>query len=128
MPRYFNPNSICPPFNPYSHGAETKAGCRLVYIAGQVGADKDGNIAPDFEGQAQLAYSNIEFILKDAEMTFANLVKMTTFLINPDDGPKMRVIRKSFLKDIRPPHTLLYVSRLADPEFLIEVEAVAAAD
>ena len=96
MPRYFNPNSICPPFNPYSHGAEIKAGSRLVYTAGQVGADKDGNIASDFEGQAHLAYANIEIILKDAEMTFANLVKMTTFLINPDDGPKMRVIRKSF--------------------------------
>ncbi|HIF58782.1 MAG TPA: RidA family protein [Rhodospirillales bacterium] len=128
MPRYFNPETISPPFNPYSHGAEARAGSRLLFLAGQVGADKNGNIAADFEGQANLAYANIEAILNDAGMEFANLVKMTTFLINTEDGPKMREIRKSFLKDVRPPHTLLYVSRLANPEFLIEVEGVAAAD
>lgn len=128
MPRYFNPDSLCQPLNPYSHGAEVKAGSRFVYTAGQVGVDKDGNFGDDFESQAKLAYGNIEAILKDAGMGFENVVKMTTFLINPDDGPKMRDIRKSFLKDVCPPHTLLYVSRFAYPEFLIEVEAVAAVD
>lgn len=128
MPRYFNPETICQPLDRYSHGAEVKAGSRLLYLAGQVGADKDGNVPSDFEGQANQIYRNIEAILKDAEMGFGNLVKMTTFLINPEDGPKMGDIRKSFLKDIRPAHTLLYVSRLAFPEFLIEVEAVAAED
>ena len=128
MPRYFNPETVCQPLNPYSHGAEVKAGSRLLYLAGQVGVDKEGNIADGFEDQAKLAYANIEAILQDAGMGFENLVKMTTFLINPEDGPKMRDIRKSFLKDVRPPHTLLYVSRFAYPEFLIEVEAVAAED
>ena len=128
MPRYFNPETVCPPFNPYSQGVEVKAGSRLVYLAGQVGAFKDGTVPSDFEGQANQTYRNIEAILQDAGMGFGNLVKMTTFLLNPEDGPMMREIRKSFLKDVRPAHTLLYVSRLAFPEFLMEVEAVAAED
>ena len=128
MPRYFNPETICQPFNPYSQGVEVRAGSRLVYLAGQVGADKDGNIYGDFESQAKQTYRNIEAILQDAGMGFENLVKMTTFLIDPEDAPKMREIRKSFLQDVRPAHTLLFISRLAFPEFLIEVEAIAAED
>ena len=82
----------------------------------------------DFETQTENIYRNIEAILKHAGMGFENIVKLTTFIIDPDDLPKMREIRKIFLGDHRPAHTLLCVSRLADPEFLIEVEGVAAED
>lgn len=128
MPRFFNPPAMCEPFNPYSHGAEVKAGSRLVYLAGQVGADKDGVIPADFETQITNTYRNIETILKEAGMGFENLVKLTTFLIHPEDAPRMREIRSSFLGAHQPAHTLLYISRLAFPEFLIEVEGVAAED
>ncbi len=128
MPRFFNPDEMCQPFNPYSHGAEIMAGSRLLYFAGQVGADIDGNIADDFESQIAQTYRNIETILKGADMGFPNLVKLTTFLVRREDAPKMREIRKSFMGDHRPAHTLLFISGLAFPEFLIEVEGVAAAD
>lgn len=128
MPRFFNPPTMCTPFNPYSHGAEVKAGSRLVYIAGQVGADKDGEIPGDFETQIANTYRNIQTILNEADMDFENLVKLTIFLIRPEDAPQMREIRKAFLGSHQPTHTLLYISRLAYPEFLIEVEGVAAED
>ncbi len=128
MPRFFNPAEMCEPFNPYSHGAEVRAGGRLIFLAGQVGVTPDGTMPEDFETQTENIYRNIEAILKDAGMGFENVVKLTTFIIDPDDLPKMREIRKIFLGDHRPAHTLLCVSRLADPEFLIEVEGVAAED
>ena len=128
MPRFFNPPTVREPFNPYSHGAEVQAGGRLIFLAGQVGVTPDGTMPEDFETQTENTYRNIEAILKDAGMGFENIVKLTTFIIDPDDLPKMREIRKSFLGDHRPAHTLLCVSRLADPEFLIEVEGVAAED
>ncbi len=128
MPRFFNPPTVREPLNPYSHGAEVRAGSRLIFLAGQVGVTPDGTLPEDFETQTENTYRNIEAILKDAGMGFDNIVKLTTFIINPDDLPKMREIRKIFLGDHRPAHTLLCVSRLAYPEFLIEVEGVAAED
>tara|TARA_B100001971_G_C18035580_1_gene454841 strand:- start:292 stop:678 length:387 start_codon:yes stop_codon:yes gene_type:complete len=128
MPRFFNPENMCTPFNPYSHGAEIKAGSRIIYFAGQVGADAGGDVAPEFEEQIAQTYQNIGIILNDAGMKFDNLVKLTTFLIRREDAPKMREIRKSFLGEHKPAHTLLFVSGLAYPEFLIEVEGLAAED
>ena len=128
MPRFYNPAGMSAPFNPYSHGAEVQAGSRMIFFAGQVGSDRDGNVPADFASQIRNTYRNIQTILKDGAMDFDNLVKLTTFLIDPEDGPMMREIRKSFLGDHKPAHTLLYISRLAYPEFLIEVEGCAAED
>ncbi len=128
MPRFYNPAGMSAPFNPYSHGAEVQAGSRMIFFAGQVGSDLDGNVPDDFESQIRNTYRNIQTILNDGGMDFANLVKLTTFLIDPEHGPKMREIRKSFLGEHKPAHTLLYISRLAYPEFLIEVEGCAAED
>lgn len=128
MPRFFDPKDMCQPFNAYSQGAEVKPGSRMIFFAGQVGADINGNIPESFEDQISQTYANIGIILKDAGMGFGNLVKMTTFLIRREDAPKMRAIRSSFLGDHRPAHTLLFVSGLAFPEFLIEVEGFAAED
>ncbi|MBL6958302.1 MAG: RidA family protein [Rhodospirillales bacterium] len=128
MPRFFNPKEMCPPFNPYSQGAEVKAGSRMVYFAGQVGADIDGKVSDNFEEQITQTYRNIEIILKEAGMGFENLVKVNTYLSRREDAPKMRDIRKAFLGDHKPAHTLLFVSGFAYEEFLIEVEGVAAED
>ena len=128
MPRFYNPAGMSAPFNPYSHGAEVQAGSRMIFFAGQVGSDLDGNVPADFESQIHNTYRNIRTILNDAGMELDNLVKLTTFLIDPEHGPMMREIRKSYLGDHKPAHTLLYISRLADPEFLIEVEGFAAED
>lgn len=127
MTRFFNPESITTPFNPYSHGAEVETGSRLLYMAGQVGSDIDGNIAPDFESQIRKTYANIEEILKGADMGLTNLVKVTTFLTDRANLAPMREIRKEILGDHKPAHTLLIVSGLAYKEFLIEVECIAAA-
>lgn len=128
MPRFFNPPSVCEPLNAYSHAAEVHAGGRLIYLAGQAGVATDGSIPEDFETQTENTYRNIEAILNDAGMGLENIIKATTFILDPDNLPKMRDIRNRILGDHRPAHTLLVVSRLAYPEFQIEVECVAAED
>jgi len=127
MTRFFNPDSITRPFNPYSHGAEVEIGSRMLYLAGQVGSDQDGNIAADFESQIRKTYANIEEILKGANMDLSHLVKLTTYLTDRANLAPMREIRKQILGDHKPAHTLLIVSGLAYEEFLIEVDCVAAA-
>jgi enamine deaminase RidA (YjgF/YER057c/UK114 family) len=82
----------------------------------------------DFREQAELVYANIEQILKECGMTFGNLIKITVFLLNPDDIPVWREVQKKAFGDVVPASTLLIVSRLAIPELLIEVEAIAAKD
>lgn len=124
--RFFNPQSITQPFNPYSHGAEVPAGSKLLFLAGQVGSDLEGNVAPDFESQIRKTYANIQEVLKGADMELRNLVKVTTFLTDRKHLSAMREIRKEILGGHKPAHTLLIVSGLAYENFLIEVECVAA--
>jgi 2-iminobutanoate/2-iminopropanoate deaminase len=126
MTKFFNPQSMSPPFNPYSHGALVEAGSQILFLAGQVGSDIDGNIAADFEGQIRQTYANIETVLKEAGMDLGNIVKATTFLTSRAHLDPMREIRKEILGAHKPAHTLLIVSGLAYEEFLIEVECVAA--
>jgi len=98
----------------------------MVFFAGQVGSNQDGSIEPDFEGQIRQLYRNIEAVLKDADMGLNDLVKLTTYLVSRDDLDDMRRIRKEILGDHKPAHTLLLISGLTFPEFLIEVEGFAA--
>ncbi len=127
MPKIYNPSNVPPPQAPsYSHAAEVGPGERLLYIAGQVGADADGNVPEGIEAQARLVYRHIFGILEDAGMGPENLVKLTTFMTDPDDSEAMRAVRTEVFGAVAPPNTLVYISRLASPAFLIEVEAVAA--
>ena len=127
MIRFFNPDTICKPFNPYTHGVEIETNSRLVYFAGQVGADIDGDVPDNFEEQVRGTYLNIKAILNDAGLGLNNLVKLTTFLTDREYLPRMREVRKEMLGSHKPAHTLLIVTGLAYPEFLIEVEGFAAA-
>ncbi len=128
MVRLFNPDAIGTPLAAYSHGAEINPNARYIFTAGQVGMGADGKVLEGIEAQAEKVYANLLAILEDAGMGPGNIVKMTTYLINPDDGPGAHKARAKVLGDVKPPNTLLYIKRLANPDFLLEVELVAAAD
>lgn len=127
MARLFNPADMCAPQGAYTHGAEVQVGERMVYFSGQVGLSASGELPLDFANQIRNIYSNIETILSDVGMDFGNLVKMTTYMVGRDNLPAMRTLRSDLLGDHKPAHTLLVISGLASPEFLIEVEGFAAA-
>jgi enamine deaminase RidA (YjgF/YER057c/UK114 family) len=126
MNKIHNPAEIPPPIGAYSHGIEVPPGARTLHISGQVGIAPDGKVAPGIEGQTEAALNNIVGILKAAGMGVQDIVKMTTFLIDANDIAKVRAVRVRILGDHRPASTLLVISRLAAPEYLIEIEATAA--
>ncbi len=112
----------------FSHVGEIGPNARLFHLAGQTGTAPDGRTGKDIAEQAELVYRNIGTVLEQCGMDFSNVVKTTVYLINPEDADVWRETQKRHFGDVVPASTLLYISRLARPELLLEVEAIAAAD
>ena len=121
-----NPSSLGQPGG-YHH--VVKDG-KTVYLAGQVARDKDGKTVAvgDAAAQAEQVFSNIQAALESVGSDLGHILKMTTFMTRREDFPAYRAARSKFLTDddALPASTLILCSGLADPEFLIEIEAVAA--
>lgn len=128
MVKRYNVDGVNNPQGRFSHVGEIGPNARLFHLAGQTGARPDGSIPSDFAGQASQAYRNISVVLAGCGMDWQNLVKITVFLTNADDIPAWRDAQKQALAGVVPASTLLVVSRLARPEYRIEVEAIAAKD
>jgi enamine deaminase RidA (YjgF/YER057c/UK114 family) len=128
----FSPSTLPPPVG-YSHIAKVSKGT-LVYVAGQVSSDASGKLVGEgnFEAQVEQVFTNLKLALEAAGATMADIVKMNTYLVaevSQDDVPKMRAIRDRYVNKEKPPaSTLVVVSRLARPGWLIEIEVVAAID
>jgi len=125
-----NPDSLGKPLGQYSQIARVKAS-EFLFIAGQVGADKDGKAAADFDAQCALVFANLGAALASQGASFANVVEFTTYLVHAQDIAKFMAYRvrefpRLFAGGAYPPNTLLIIDRLVREEFLIEVSAVAA--
>jgi enamine deaminase RidA (YjgF/YER057c/UK114 family) len=128
--KILNPDSLGKPLGQYSQITRVKAS-EFLFIAGQVGAGKDGNTPADFDAQCVQTFANIGAALASQGASFANLVEFTTYLVHSQDIPKFMAYRtrefpKLFAGGAYPPNTLLMIDRLVREEFLIEVSAVAA--
>jgi enamine deaminase RidA (YjgF/YER057c/UK114 family) len=110
----------------YSHGIEVPPNARWLYISGQVGAGRDGKPLDGVEAQTRQALENIKAILASAGMSLADVVKMTSYLIDEEDIDSFRKARLAQLGEHRPASTLVVARRLAQPAWLVEIEAVAA--
>ena len=126
MPReIIQPNSVHSTLGiGYSHAA--RAG-ETIYLAGQIALDRDGNLvgAGDIEAQTAQAYQNIGAILSELGGSLDDIVKMTTFLTRREDLDGFRRARNRVFSDPFPPNTLLFISGLAQPDYLVEIEAIA---
>jgi enamine deaminase RidA (YjgF/YER057c/UK114 family) len=125
-----NPDSLGKPLGQYSQITRVKAS-EFLFIAGQVGAGRDGKAAADFDAQCALAFANIGSALASQGASFANVVEFTTYLVHSQDIPKFMAYRsrefpKLFAGGAYPPNTLLIIDRLVQEQFLIEVSAIAA--
>ena len=127
MVKHHNPSTVAPPFSSYSHGVEAAAGARWLHISGQIGVRPDGTLADGAEAQMEQAWRNVFAILDAAGMTRRDLVKTTIFLTVHGDTGLARRVRERMLEGATPASTLLFVAGLARPDFLIEIEAIAAA-
>lgn len=116
----------------YSQVVDVSAG-RIIFIAGQTALDRDGNVVgkDDLAAQAEQVFRNLGIALAAAGCTAANLVKLTVFLTDMDNLARYREARNRFFASVTPPAapavTLVEVSKLYGPDFMIEVEAIAAA-
>ena len=111
----------------YAQAVKVTGAQTILYIAGQVAYGPDGGAVHtgDFKAQAQAALSAVKAQVEAGGGTMANIVKVNTYLTDirhrADYGP----IREEFFGKKMPAHTLVAVAALDQPEFLIEIEAIA---
>ncbi|MGY3534010.1 MULTISPECIES: RidA family protein [Bradyrhizobium] len=125
--RALSPPAIRPPFARYSHGVAVPAGHRLVFTSGQLGAGSDGTVPPDSEAQADLCFANIAAILAEDRMTLADIVRLNAYVTAREHMQGYMRSRDRLFPGTPPSSTLMIVSGFSRPEFLVEIEAVAAA-
>jgi enamine deaminase RidA (YjgF/YER057c/UK114 family) len=121
-----NPSTLPPPPG-YSQLAVASGG-DLIVIAGQVALDAQGTVVGpgDFALQATQVFHNLVAALEAAGAGPQHLVKLTTFVTDLSHLAVFRQVRDRFLDPARPPaSTLVQVTGLFRPEFMIEVEALA---
>jgi enamine deaminase RidA (YjgF/YER057c/UK114 family) len=108
------------------------AGGRTVFVSGQVSMDADGQTVAsgDFAGQARQVHLNLARALEAAGATPADVAKLTTYVVGytPALLPALAEARRAVLGEDLPASTLIGVAALAQPGFLIEVEAIAILD
>ena len=120
-----NPAGVAPA-STYTHGIEMPANARWLHISGQGGTAADGTPAQGIEAQVDRAWQNLKAVLAAAGMGVEDLVKVTSFLTNAEHVEAYRKTRLKHMGEARPTSTLLIVKGLADPRWLVEVEAIAA--
>jgi enamine deaminase RidA (YjgF/YER057c/UK114 family) len=126
--RKINPPSVPKPVAAYSHVAEVPPGTRLLFLAGQVGNRADGSLPEGVEDQAVQALENIRLILAAQGAGPQDIVKLTFYVAaKPASLAKLNAKRaEMFAGTPPPPSTWIQVAGLARPEYLVEIEAVAA--
>jgi 2-iminobutanoate/2-iminopropanoate deaminase len=115
------------PFSRYSQAVEVAAGSRLVYVSGQVGVGVDGRLPGTDRGQHEQAWANVLAILKSQKLGPRDIVEVTAYVTSASGVPIYRQVRDRMLDGAEPASTLLIVSGLADPNWHVEIQVVAAA-
>ncbi len=129
MPAEFlNPPSLCPTFG-WTH-VVTASGGKTIYISGQVGINEKGEVVGkgDLERQTEQSFENIRLALAAAGATYQHVVKTNLYVVGlrPEHVPLIREVRSRHVWAEHPPSsTLVGVSALVGPDWLIEIEAVA---
>lgn len=126
--RFINPDALYKPPG-YTHVVETRGSGRTIYIAGQLGLDRNGNLvgAPgDFRAQAVQTFENLKAALAAVGADFSHVVKVTNLLADVKYLPEFREVRNRYLNPAAPPaSTTVAISQFAREGALLEVEAVA---
>jgi enamine deaminase RidA (YjgF/YER057c/UK114 family) len=121
-----NPPGMFPPYAGYAHAVEVPPGARTLFISGLNGYEADGVTMPlDFAGQARLVWRHLGTLLAAADMSYDDLVSLRFFLASAADDPINVALIKEHLVDHRSCRTVV-VQQLLKPEWLVEIEAIAA--
>jgi reactive intermediate/imine deaminase len=111
---------------PISHYTDAVQAAGLLFVSGCVALDAKGRlVGGDVVAQTRQVLANIGAILDAAGVGFADVVKVTVYLLDIDDRPRINAVREEVFGDARPASTLVEVSRLAVPGARVEIDAVA---
>jgi 2-iminobutanoate/2-iminopropanoate deaminase len=108
--------------------ATRQEGGQLLYISGQVARDTNGNVVGtgDMRAQAREVFQNLRQVLQAAGGDLKDLMKITTYITNIEHFPALAEVRSEVFQGELPASTLIVVKSLFHPDFLIEVEGIAA--
>ncbi len=120
------PRDIAPPAANYAHAVLTESASRWLHTSGVVPVAADGSTPDDIEGQAEVVWANIAAMLRDVDMTWTDVVSVTTYVVAGEDLRAVMVARDAALGGHRAASTLVTVPALARPEWRMEIAVVAA--
>jgi enamine deaminase RidA (YjgF/YER057c/UK114 family) len=111
----------------YAQGIRVTGAQTILFLSGQVAYDKDGGILHrgDFKGQAREVFRAIKAMVEHAGGTMDNIVKLNTYLTDVRYRADLMPVRQEFFAKKTPASTLVAVTALAHPDWMIEVEAIA---
>jgi enamine deaminase RidA (YjgF/YER057c/UK114 family) len=122
---------FCAPgvFDPatYSQGIKVTQAQTILFLSGQVAYTADGGVAcrGDFKGQARGAYDAIKALVESQGGTMANVIKITTYVTDMRYRVDLAPLREEYFGKKGPASTLIEISALAHPDWMIEIEAIA---
>lgn len=126
---FLKPDGL-PPANGYSHAVTVAAGSKMVFLSGQIANDAQGHLVGkgDLKAQTEQVFRNLKAALAGAGTSFENVVKLTFFIrdYTPQSVGVIREVRNQYIRASAPPaSTLVGVAALVQPDYLLEVEAIA---
>ena len=124
--RVIQPKSLSDPRPRYSQGILAEGG-KLLFVAGQTASDKDGNVVGkgDIEAQTAQVFKNLSAVLEDTGGSLDNLVMTTTYITDRKYREGYNRVRQHQYKKHSPTSTLVIVTGLAHPDYLIEINGIA---
>ena len=123
-----NPDTVAAPMGTYSQAVRVETGDAVwIHVSGQIAIDREGSLVGpgDIRAQTRQVFENLKAILEANGATFADAVKIGTYLITLDDLTGMREVRSEYLTSEPPASTAVQVVALVVPDALIEIDLVA---
>jgi reactive intermediate/imine deaminase len=125
-----NPAGVAAPAGNYSQVVCVDvAGARLIFVSGQVAVDEAGNVVgrDDMGAQAERVFENLRLVLEGAGASLADVVKATVFVTDMGQRGTVAEVRNRYFTGDPPASTFVEVSKLASPDWMIEIEVIAVA-
>jgi reactive intermediate/imine deaminase len=123
-----NPDTVAAPVGTYSQAVRVETGDAVwIHVSGQIAIDLEGNLVGpgDLRAQTRQVFENLRAILEAHGATFADVVKIGTYLTTLDDLAGMREVRSEYLTSEPPASTAVQVMALVVLDALIEIDLVA---
>jgi 2-iminobutanoate/2-iminopropanoate deaminase len=124
--KVIQPKELSDPRPRYSQGILAEGG-KLLFVAGQTASDKDGNVVGkgDIEAQTRQVFKNLSAVLEEVGGSLDNLVMTTTYITDRKYREGYNRVRQQSYKKNQPTSTLVIVTGLANPDYLIEINGIA---